>query len=166
MDDARYREWFPKVEDLIWNDLSQYIEHIEREGHIPHKEVIPKLAALGLYGSLVPESYGGLGLTVKQYVPVLIELSKMYAGLRGYLHTHVSATKLLEFATDEQKARIYPGIASGKIQLAFALTEPDNGTGTTLCWFVIPTAARALKGSACFCYRRTLRGLPGSPSGA
>jgi alkylation response protein AidB-like acyl-CoA dehydrogenase len=132
MDNARYREWFAKVEDLIWNDLSQYIEHIEREGHIPHKEVIPKLAALGLYGCLVPESYGGLGLTVKQYVPVLIELSKMYAGLRGYLHTHVSATKLLEFATDEQKARIYPGIASGEIQLAFALTEPDNGTGTDI----------------------------------
>ena len=122
MDDATYREWFPKVKDLIWNDLSQYIDQIEREGHIPHDEVIPKLAALGLYGCLVPESYGGLGLSVGQYVPVLIELSKMYAGLRGYLHAHVSASKLLEFATDEQKARIYPGVAKGEIQLAFALT--------------------------------------------
>ncbi|WP_426421744.1 acyl-CoA dehydrogenase family protein [Bradyrhizobium genosp. A] len=129
MDEARYREWFPKVKDLIWKDLPQYIDRIERQGHIPHSEVIPKLAALGLYGCLVPESYGGLGLTVKQYVPVLIELSKMYAGLRGYLHAHVSASKLLEFATDEQKARLYPGVASGKIQLGFALTEPDNGTG-------------------------------------
>jgi alkylation response protein AidB-like acyl-CoA dehydrogenase len=132
MDEARYREWFPKVKDLIWNDLPQYIDRIERQGHIPHGEVIPKLAALGLYGCLVPESYGGLGLAVKQYVPVLIELSKMYAGLRGYLHAHVSASKLLEFATDEQKARLYPGVASGEIQLGFALTEPGNGTGVDI----------------------------------
>lgn len=132
MDETRYRQWFVQLKDLIWNQLSQHIDQIERDGHIRHDVVIPQLASLGLYGSLVPESHGGLGLTVRQYVPVLIELSKMYAGLRGYLHAHVSASKLLAFATPEQQALYYPSVASGAIQLGFALTEPDNGTGVDI----------------------------------
>src|SRR5258708_4853932 len=82
MNDARYAQWFPAVRELIWNELSHFVSEIEKSEHIPHEHVIPKLASLGLYGCLVPESYGGLGLTIKQYIPVLIELSKMYAGLR------------------------------------------------------------------------------------
>ena len=125
MDEVRYRQWFPKVKDLIWNDLSKYIDRIEREGHIPHDEVIPKLAALGLYGCLVPESHGGLGLTVKQYVPVLIELSKMYAGLRGYLHAHVSASKLLEFATDEYFKATGATVFYPEVFVTVASTDSD-----------------------------------------
>ena len=132
MNDAQYARWFPTVRRLIWDDLIQFVPEIEKSEHIPHDKVIPKLASLGLYGCLVPERYGGLGLTIKQYVPVLIELSKMYAGLRGYLHAHVSASKLLQFGTEEQKTRLYPGVAKGEIQLGFALTEPDNGTGVDI----------------------------------
>jgi alkylation response protein AidB-like acyl-CoA dehydrogenase len=132
MNDAKYAQWFPAVRELIWNELSHFVPEIEKSEHIPHTQVIPKLASLGLYGCLVPERYGGLGLTIKQYVPILIELSKMYAGLRGYLHAHVSASKLLAFGTEEQKQRLYPGVASGQIQLGFALTEPDNGTGVDI----------------------------------
>jgi alkylation response protein AidB-like acyl-CoA dehydrogenase len=132
MDSAKYAEWFTTVKKLIWEDLSQFVAEIEETERIPHDKVIPKIASVGLYGCLVPERYGGLGLTVKQYAPVLIELSKMYAGLRGYLHAHVSASKLLEFGTEEQKIRLYPGIAKGEIQVGFALTEPDNGTGVDI----------------------------------
>jgi alkylation response protein AidB-like acyl-CoA dehydrogenase len=139
MIDAQYAQWFRAVRRLIWDDLIQFVPEIEKTEHIPHDKVIPKLASLGLYGCLVPERYGGLGLTIKQYVPVLIELSKMYAGLRGYLHAHVSASKLLQFGTDEQKVRLYPGVAKGEIQLGFALTEPDNGTGVD----ITTTAARS-----------------------
>jgi alkylation response protein AidB-like acyl-CoA dehydrogenase len=139
MNDAQYAQWFPTVRKLIWDDLIQFVPEIEKSEHIPHDKVIPKLASLGLYGCLVPERYGGLGLTIKQYVPILIELSKMYAGLRGYLHAHVSASKLLQFGTEEQKMRLYPGVAKGEIQLGFALTEPDNGTGVD----ITTTAARS-----------------------
>ncbi|MDB6085826.1 MAG: fadE25 [Gammaproteobacteria bacterium] len=144
MNDARYAEWFPAVRKLIWDDLIQFVPEIEKSEHIPHDKVIPKLASLGLYGCLVPECYGGLGLTIKQYVPILIELSKMYAGLRGYLHAHVSASKLLQFGTEEQRGRLCPGVAKGEIQLGFALTEPDNGTGVDITTTAVRSGDRYL----------------------
>lgn len=126
---SEYRAWLQSVKDLIWNDLSQHVEEIERTDRIPWDRVFPKIKENGLFGCLVPEEYGGLGLNVSQYIPVLIELSKLHAGLRGMVHGQNSGSALFRFATDEQKRKYFPGIATGDIQLAFALTEPDAGTG-------------------------------------
>jgi alkylation response protein AidB-like acyl-CoA dehydrogenase len=119
------------VKQLIWNDLKPYVETIERTDHIP-AEVIDKLKPLGLWGCLVPAEYGGLGLSVSQYIPVLVELSRLHAGMRGLLHAHVSSSAMLQYATKEQQRQLYPGVARGEIQLAFALTEPDAGTGVDI----------------------------------
>lgn len=132
MDEVRYENWIKAVREMIWTELREYVDDIEAGGHIPDREVVPLLARHGLWGALVPAEYGGLDLSVRQYVPVLIELSKMHAGLRGYLHAHVSASTMLLNGTDEQKQKYLPGIARGEILLAFALTEPENGTGVDI----------------------------------
>jgi alkylation response protein AidB-like acyl-CoA dehydrogenase len=132
MSSAQYKTWFEGVRGLVWDRLSRYVEEIERTEKAPVRELIPLFAEHRLWGCLVPEAYGGLGLTVAQYVPVLIELSKLHAGLRGFLHAHNSTSVLLKWGTEEQKRRWLPGVASGAIQLAFALTEPDAGTGVDI----------------------------------
>ncbi|MCC7286557.1 MAG: acyl-CoA dehydrogenase family protein [Burkholderiaceae bacterium] len=134
---APYKTWFEGVRRLVWDTLSSYVEQIERTEQAPVRELIPLFARHRLWGCLVPEEYGGLGLTVAQYVPVLIELSKLHAGLRGFLHAHNATSVLLKWGTPEQKRRWLPGVAAGEIQLAFALTEPNAGTGVD-----IKTAAR------------------------
>lgn len=127
-----YKVWLASFKDFVWNTLSQYVEGIEHTEKAPVRELIPLFAKHRLWGCLVPQEYGGLGLNVAQYVPVLIELSKLHAGLRGFLHAHNSTSVLLKWGTDEQKRRYLPGVASGEIQLAFALTEPDAGTGVDI----------------------------------
>lgn len=132
MDRVEYRQWFEGVRSFVWDTLSRYVEDIERTERAPVRELIPLFARHRLWGCLVPEDYGGLGLTVAQYVPVLIELSKLHAGLRGFLHAHNSTSVLLKWGTEEQKRRYLPGVAAGEIQLAFALTEPNAGTGVDI----------------------------------
>jgi alkylation response protein AidB-like acyl-CoA dehydrogenase len=129
---TEYERWFDGVRGFVWDTLAPYVEGIERTEHAPVRELIPLFAKHGLWGCLIPESHGGLGLTVAQYVPVLIELSKLHAGLRGFLHAHSSTSVLLRSGTEEQKRRLMPGVAKGDIQLAFALTEPDAGTGVDI----------------------------------
>lgn len=127
-----YKAWFAEIKDFIWNTLGPYVEGIERTEKAPVRELIPLFARHRLWGCLVSEEYGGLGLTVAQYAPVLIELSKLHAGLRGFLHAHNSTSVLLKWGTEAQKRQYLPGVASGEIQLAFALTEPDAGTGVDI----------------------------------
>jgi len=81
----------------------------------------------------VPEEYGGAGLTVAQYLPVIAEVSKIHGGIRALVHVHNSfAHAMTDFGTQEQKDALLPGIATGELSVAFALTEPEHGTGLDL----------------------------------
>lgn len=124
-----YQSWLKEIKDFMWRELAPLVEEIENTDAIPMEKVIPLAKKKGLYRCVVPEKYGGLGLNATQYIPVLVEISKIHAGLRGIIHVQSSSAHLFEMATEEQKAQYYPGIATGDILLAFALTEPDAGTG-------------------------------------
>ena len=132
MENAEYKDWISEVRRFVWDELSTYVEDIERTERAPVRELIPLFAKHRLWGCLVPKEYGGLGLTVAQYLPVLIELSKLHAGLRGFLHAHNATSVMLKWGTEEQKRRYLPDVASGRVQLAFALTEPNAGTGVDI----------------------------------
>ena len=89
-----------------------------------------KLGELGLMGICVPEELGGAGADFLAYVLVLEELSRADAGVGVTVAVHTSAVTLpiIAFGTDEQRERFVPGLASGSVLGAFALTEPDSGS--------------------------------------
>jgi len=85
---------------------------------------------LGLAGLLVPEEYGGSGLRPEQYIPILVGLSRIHGGLRGFVHAHNSSAHMFDMiASEEQKRDLLPLVARGERSFAFGLTEPDAGTG-------------------------------------
>ncbi|HET6447690.1 MAG TPA: acyl-CoA dehydrogenase family protein, partial [Conexibacter sp.] len=78
-----------------------------------------------------PGEHGGLGLSMAQYVPVLAEFAKVQGGIRALVHVHNSfAHAISTLASDAQKAELLPGCVDGSKSVAFALTEPDHGTGS------------------------------------
>src|SRR2546423_4759697 len=101
----------------------------DREHRLP-RELVPKLAELGLMGVCIPEEYGGAGADFLSYILVLEELSRADAGVGVTVAVHTSAATLpiLTFGTDEQRARFVPPLARGEVLGAFALTESEAGS--------------------------------------
>jgi butyryl-CoA dehydrogenase len=86
---------------------------------------------MGLFGSTVPEEYGGLGLDVPTYARIIEELSAGWMSLTGILNTHVmTATLIARHGTDDQKQRWLPAMATGEQRGCLSLSEPDAGSDT------------------------------------
>jgi len=121
------------VFSTIWNELDPLEHQIEDTEKIPYDVVLPALRACGAFGLIVPREYGGAGLSIAQYLPILAEFAKIQGGIRAIVHVHNSfAHALSEIGNEQQKQEILPGAAAGEKSLAFALTEPGNGTGMDL----------------------------------
>ncbi len=101
----------------------------DREHRFP-RDLYDEMGELGLMGVCVPEAYGGAGADYFAYVLVLEELSRADASVGVTLAVHLGAGMLpiLNWATDEQKQRYVPPLASGQELCAFALTEPEAGS--------------------------------------
>ncbi|KAB1264627.1 Acyl-CoA dehydrogenase family member 9; mitochondrial, partial [Camelus dromedarius] len=101
---------------------------IDQEGKIPN-ETLEKLKSLGLFGLLVPEEYGGLGLSNTMYAR-LGEVISMDGSITVTLAAHqaIGLKGILLAGSEEQKARYLPRLASGEHVAAFCLTEPASGS--------------------------------------
>ena len=101
---------------------------LEHADAYPH-ELVARMKSLGLFGSLVPAEYGGLGLPVSVYARVIEEICRGFMSLAGVLNSHtMAALMVLNHGTDEQRRRFLPRFASGEARGGLCLTEPHAGT--------------------------------------
>lgn len=93
-------------------------------------EVFKKLGELGLMGVLVPEEYGGAGLSYFEYNAAIQEISKVCGsiGLSVAAHNSLCTGHILLFGNDEQKRKYLPKLATGEFLGAWGLTEPETGS--------------------------------------
>jgi alkylation response protein AidB-like acyl-CoA dehydrogenase len=127
--EAAYQAYLQDVKDFLWHEIDPLVPQIERDEFIPFQTLRPRFQAHHLFDCLVPEAYGGLGLTTMQYAPVLKELAKVHGGIRAMLHVHNSSVHLIETGRPEQRQQYLPRMATGDLLVCFALTEPDSGSG-------------------------------------
>ena len=131
--ESEYLALRDRIFEAIWSELDPLERRIEDEEQVPHDIVMPILARIGALGLLVPREYGGSGLSIAQYLPIIAEFAKVQGGLRVIVHVHNSfAHALSEIGNEQQKAAVLPGAATGRNSVAFALTEPGFGTGADL----------------------------------
>jgi alkylation response protein AidB-like acyl-CoA dehydrogenase len=130
MDADAYERFSEELRERLWRDLAPLEAVIEDGESIPRERLWPALRAMGAFGLLIPERYGGSGLTVGQYLPIVAELAKIHGGIRALVHVHNSiGHALYELGHERQRSEILPGVCDGSKSVAFALTEPDSGTG-------------------------------------
>lgn len=92
-------------------------------------ETLAGLKQFGCFGTLVPEAYGGLGLSHTGHVRVLQEVASADSNLATVLSAHHLAVQtLLLFGTDSQKTRYLPALARGDRVAAIALAEMGAGS--------------------------------------
>src|SRR5882724_7587092 len=116
------------------------IDHrkLDRMGEFP-KELLQSLKEMGLFGLIVPEEQGGLGLSNTGYARVMQQVASWDGSIAVTLgaHSSIGLKGLLLFGTAEQKRRFLPKLATGEMIAAFCLTEPGSGSDA----FSIKTAA-------------------------
>jgi alkylation response protein AidB-like acyl-CoA dehydrogenase len=98
---------------------------------LPARELWEELGQQGFLGVHLPEEYGGGGLGLREMAIVVEETAMAGVPALSMLFSPgVIGTILERHATDEQKARWLPGVASGSSRMSFAITEPDAGTNS------------------------------------
>ncbi|HWV38379.1 MAG TPA: acyl-CoA dehydrogenase family protein [Vulgatibacter sp.] len=123
----KFREFYDGLERFLREKVDP--ARIDREGEYP-PEVVEGLARLGAFGMKIPESYGGLGFTQREYGKVM-ELVGSYDGnVVALLSAHQSIgvpQPVMLFGSEALKRKYLPQCAAGAIS-AFALTEPAVGS--------------------------------------
>jgi alkylation response protein AidB-like acyl-CoA dehydrogenase len=103
-------------------------EKYDHEGIFPW-DVVKACAEADLCGLYIPSEYGGLGGGVFELCLAVEELSKVDGGISlAIAATALGTFPILLFASDEQKKKYLPDIASGKKLAAFGLTEANAGS--------------------------------------
>ena len=95
------------------------------------REVLDDMGRLGFFGLRIPEEHGGIGLGALASVIFAEELGRStYGGftITVLVHTDLAVPYVLNFGSDEQKARWLPKFATGELLTAIAVTEPDAGS--------------------------------------
>jgi len=98
--------------------------------HRHPKELVARMAELGLLGIAVPEEWGGAGLDNLSYVLAMEEVSRACAstGVVMSVNNSLVCDPLVKFGSDEQKREFLIPLASGKKLGCFALSEPEAGS--------------------------------------
>lgn len=93
-------------------------------------ELFHKMGQLGLMGVIVPQEYGGSGLSYFEYVTVVSEIAKVCGaiGLSTAAHNSLCTGHILYFGNEEQKKKYLPKLASGEWIGAWGLTEANTGS--------------------------------------
>jgi alkylation response protein AidB-like acyl-CoA dehydrogenase len=100
----------------------------DREDLLPD-EVWDRMAELGIPGALVPEEFGGPGMSVAELAPVWRVLSQGWISLTGAVNpTGLATTLLVRHGTGAQRQRWLPRFADGTALAAFSITEPQAGS--------------------------------------
>ncbi len=123
------REIKEMVRKFAAQEIAPLASKIDQECWFP-QEVWDKMAALGLHGILVPEEYGGIGASVLTCCLVAEEVSYACASTAlSYLaHAVLVCHNMTINASEEQKRKYLPDLASGKKTGCMAMTEPGAGS--------------------------------------
>jgi alkylation response protein AidB-like acyl-CoA dehydrogenase len=92
--------------------------------------IFKELGQLGMMGVLVPEKYGGAGLSYFEYKAIIEEIAKVDGsiGLSVAAHNSLCTGHILLFANEEQKQKYLPKLATAEWIGAWGLTEPNTGS--------------------------------------
>ena len=91
--------------------------------------MVEQMKAFGLFGCVIPEKYGGLGLDHLTYARLIEEISRGFMSLGGVLNSHlIVCTMILRFGTEDQRERWLPDLCTGATRAAFSLSEHDAGS--------------------------------------
>jgi butyryl-CoA dehydrogenase len=128
----------PEIRAAIVETVRSFVERdvIPVASDLEHADAYPTallgtMKAMGLFGVMIPEEHGGLGLDLPTYAAVVEELSYGWMSLSGHVNTHfIAALLLMWHGSVDQRDRLLPRMATGELRGALSLSESDAGSDT------------------------------------
>jgi butyryl-CoA dehydrogenase len=116
------------VRSFVDKDVIPVASRLEHADEFP-TDLVETMKGMGLFGTTIPEEYGGLGLGIETYALILMELAGGWATRPGVLNgSFIAATMIRLHGTDEQRRALLPRLASAEIRAAFSMSEPHAGS--------------------------------------
>ena len=127
----KLEEYREQVRSFILTEGEAFARQLDAEKRIPDG-LLKRLRELGLMRLTFPREYGGEGLRLQEYFPILEECAKSHGTIRILVHGVNTMWRPMSYARKPLKDRWLTAIAAGEAIPAFALTEPDTGTGADI----------------------------------
>ncbi|MFN8523166.1 MAG: acyl-CoA dehydrogenase family protein [Chloroflexota bacterium] len=119
------------VKEICRDYPDAYWRRLDQERAYPH-EFVRALTTAGWLAALIPEEYGGAGLSMTAASVILEEINRSGANSAACHAQMYIMGALVRHGSPEQKQRYLPAIAAGELRLqAFGVTEPNAGSETT-----------------------------------
>lgn len=122
------------IRDICEEFDKEYWRECAETGEYPW-EFVDVLAEHGWLGALIPEEFGGAGLSTAEVVVMMEEIAANGGGFAGAQAIHggiYNSVPIVKYADSSMKEKLLPGVASGDVSIqAFGLTEPNAGSDST-----------------------------------
>src|SRR5262245_29262352 len=117
------------IHEFVEREIVPVAHDLDEREEYP-RATVAKMGELGLLGMLVPEEYGGAGMTALDCVLGIEEVAWADAAHSVVMSVNNSLVcePLVRFATEEQKQRFLPDVARGTYVGAYCLSEPTSGS--------------------------------------
>ena len=126
--DEQERLVLDSVERFLERHVRPVASKLEHEDAYPH-EIVARMKEMGLFGAIIPQELGGLGLRPSTYARIIERISEEWMSVSGILNSHLIMARIVDkMGTPEQRQRFLPQFATGELRGGLALTEPDCGT--------------------------------------
>jgi len=127
---------FTQEQEMLRKAMREFAEkellpkaaQLDESGEFP-RDIIKKLADLGIIGIVIPTEYGGSPMGHLARMISIEELSSAYASIGLFLQANpLGMWPILHFGTEEQKKRYIPPVVDGEKIMCMAVTEPTGGS--------------------------------------
>lgn len=116
------------LRDFVKREIKPVAREWEQSGRYP-EEIVDKMKAMGLFGLLVPEEYGGAASDFVSFAITFEEISRGWMGVAGTIGSHSIACWLVAtYGTQDQRDLYLPEMATGARRSGIGLTEPGAGS--------------------------------------
>ena len=122
------RQIISTVRRFIEREVKPVASDMEHRDEYPHA-LVERMKELGLFGAIIPQEYGGMGVSFTTYAMIIEEICRGWMSLSGIINSHLLFAHIIALSgTEEQKRRFLPAMAKGDKRGGLALTEPHAGS--------------------------------------
>lgn len=116
------------IDRFLEVEVAPHVHKLEYDDAYP-EDIVEKMKEMGLFGCIIKEEYGGLGLSTTTYARIIERISRTWMSLSGIVNSHlIMASAVQRAGTKAQKAEFLPRFATGELRGGVGLTEPNCGT--------------------------------------
>ncbi len=122
------QEILKAVHDFVDGEIIPNAQRLEHADEYP-ADIVEGMKAMGIFGLMIPEEYGGLGESLLTYALCVEEIARGWMSVSGIINTHfIVAYMLMQHGTEDQKQHYLPRMATGEVRGAFSMSEPGCGS--------------------------------------